>query len=98
MWRLRARRSSPRRGGCGTTSALLRLGCVPQEYDCTAWPDWPGALPDGEVEPLSGLVVRRDVAEQDVVAGLERQRERLRHARLERLDLADHAREDGDVS
>src|SRR5207249_9190893 len=43
--------------------------CVPQEYDRTSRPDWPEALPDGEVEPLAGLVVGRDVAEQDVVAG-----------------------------
>src|SRR2546426_942506 len=39
---------------------------------------------DREVDPLARLVVRRKIADEDVVAGLERERQSLRLAGLER--------------
>ena len=45
-------------------------------------------LADGEVDVLARLVVRGEVAEEDVVACLQRERELLREAALDCLILA----------
>src|SRR5262249_17397052 len=90
--------TSPAIAAAATASRSIRLplpgrGAVGWNYD--RWPR-PVSLLDREVEPLTGRVVRREVAEQDVVPGLERDGQRLGLPRRERVDLPrDRAREDG---